>query len=1093
MLTEISIFIFLKLQKISSQSDIFSFKNTKEGSRKMTNKFWKRAVFFFILTFLLLTMLTNVFAVENENAKYVMDAETMTTGHLGVLFIKGGTTSNGVISGGSLYFGKYDPILEIWTEEPVGETAPIAKEAALAIDDDGVPQVAYITSDNKIAYTYTEGGEWIEPVIIESNNCNDSVGVLSSPDIAIDSNGKAHITYIDSNGADNGEGTRRDDGMYATNASGDFVKTVIADGSGYSENGYTEYDALKAPVKIALSETDKQIVHWFDEASRTQGSYWYHDYTFEIKSTSHLKRVTNEGGMVYEVCSDGTKFYTLISESGKYIVLDSNTNIASTEKATSIYAADMTLSGDAICYAAISGNSLLFYQDGIFIDEKEATTEVLSGHNKCATLISGGKQFLVYTGADEEKSLVITTIEGDEVEEYVVPVLCQVTVDPNNGEEEFTINTPKGENLILSSPTTLGVETPEGTQFVGWKIGEDVYDSGDTYLVEDDFTMQAQWITIITAAGCTITEPEAGAHPDFNPVATEDSQYSVSVDCVYLIDEEETYPELDAEDTFAEGEEYWYRVVFVANDGYTFTADTVFTINDEEVDSYGSVGQRQIGFTIPVSTYGVTITPGNYMTRTSGESTQQVTIGEQMNSVVYTAEEGYCFPTTYSVASVNDVIVTRTSATQITVSGTPSADTAIILTDASEHVVGDATKENEEVPTCTEAGSYEDVYYCVVCGNEIARFHHSVEPLSHIWTFEYEWNEDNTECTATAICTRVSPHTETETVETTIEETIEANLSHDGEEVYTATFTNPIFETQSKTLPVIYQRKIFTVSFDANGGSGEMEEVEVEEGASYTLPVCRFEAPSSSEAFSKWDQGSKGSKITILSNITLIAQWRTKGAGGGGSSSTPRKTPTPTPTPKATSVPEEETHIWKIADEWAEEELKAAEEKELIPETLDNKDFTNKIDRTDFAAVAVKLYENLSGKKAEPINPNPFTDTNDEYVLKAYALGITNGTSETTFTPGAEITREQMATMLARAIKAAGIDITIDLENIELFADDEDMHEWGREAIYFMAQYGIIKGVGDNKFNALGNAKIEEAILISLRTIAVFQNNQIGG
>jgi hypothetical protein len=34
-----------------------------------------------------------------------------------------------------------------------------------------------------------------------------------------------------------------------------------------------------------------------------------------------------------------------------------------------------------------------------------------------------------------------------------------------------------------------------------------------------------------------------------------------------------------------------------------------------------------------------------------------------------------------------------------------------------------------------------------------------------------------------------------------------------------------------------------------------------------------------------------------------------------------------------------------------------------------------------------------------------------------------------------------------------------------------------------MAKVGIIKGIGNNKFNGLGNAKIEEAIIIALRSI----------
>ena len=177
------------------------------------------------------------------------------------------------------------------------------------------------------------------------------------------------------------------------------------------------------------------------------------------------------------------------------------------------------------------------------------------------------------------------------------------------------------------------------------------------------------------------------------------------------------------------------------------------------------------------------------------------------------------------------------------------------------------------------------------------------------------------------------------------------------------------------------------------------------------------------------------------------------------------------------------TNTWKNADSWAIEELKEAEEKELIPETFQNKDFTMSINRKDFAAVAVKLYEYISSNKSEKISDNPFIDTSDDYVLKAYNLGITLGTSENTFTPNGEITREQMATMLTRAVSKAGVDVTIDLEKVSKFADDNEMHEWGKESVYFMAENGIIKGVGDNKFNSLGNAKFEEALVIALRSV----------
>ena len=78
--------------------------------------------------------------------------------------------------------------------------------------------------------------------------------------------------------------------------------------------------------------------------------------------------------------------------------------------------------------------------------------------------------------------------------------------------------------------------------------------------------------------------------------------------------------------------------------------------------------------------YSVTITPGDYMTKTtdSGAASQTGLTGA-MTPVVYTANEGYYFPENYSVAEVNGISVTRNSYTQITVSGTPTADAAVTL------------------------------------------------------------------------------------------------------------------------------------------------------------------------------------------------------------------------------------------------------------------------------------------------------------------------------------------------------------------------------------------------------------------------------
>ncbi|MBQ9388211.1 MAG: hypothetical protein IJU01_06100, partial [Lachnospiraceae bacterium] len=61
-----------------------------------------------------------------------------------------------------------------------------------------------------------------------------------------------------------------------------------------------------------------------------------------------------------------------------------------------------------------------------------------------------------------------------------------------------------------------------------------------------------------------------------------------------------------------------------------------------------------------------------------------------MTDVVYTADNGYYYPTDYSVAEVSGIKVTRDSYTQITVSGTPTADAAIALTAPTAKTTPDA-------------------------------------------------------------------------------------------------------------------------------------------------------------------------------------------------------------------------------------------------------------------------------------------------------------------------------------------------------------------------------------------------------------------
>ena len=81
--------------------------------------------------------------------------------------------------------------------------------------------------------------------------------------------------------------------------------------------------------------------------------------------------------------------------------------------------------------------------------------------------------------------------------------------------------------------------------------------------------------------------------------------------------------------------------------------------------------------------YTVDVTIGQNMTIRSGAANQIGLIVQNMTPVVVTANDGYYFPTDYTVAEKDGVKVTRDSASQVTVFGMPCYNVNITLPDAA--------------------------------------------------------------------------------------------------------------------------------------------------------------------------------------------------------------------------------------------------------------------------------------------------------------------------------------------------------------------------------------------------------------------------
>ena len=164
--------------------------------------------------------------------------------------------------------------------------------------------------------------------------------------------------------------------------------------------------------------------------------------------------------------------------------------------------------------------------------------------------------------------------------------------------------------------------------------------------------------------------------------------------------------------------------------------------------------------------------------------------------------------------------------------------------------------------------------------------------------------------------------------------------------------------------------------------------------------------------------------------------------------------------------------------DWAKEQVNRAAEIGLVPDSLGN-DYRVSITRAQFAATAVKLYEAMSGQKAPAAGESPFSDTSDPAVIQAQALGIVSGVGDGKFAADALVTREQAAAMLSRVYTNLGGNIPEVAGTT--FDDNGEVSDWARDAVAFMADKGIVSGVGNNSFAPLGNASIEQALVIALR------------
>ncbi|MBR3990727.1 MAG: S-layer homology domain-containing protein, partial [Clostridia bacterium] len=116
---------------------------------------------------------------------------------------------------------------------------------------------------------------------------------------------------------------------------------------------------------------------------------------------------------------------------------------------------------------------------------------------------------------------------------------------------------------------------------------------------------------------------------------------------------------------------------------------------------------------------------------------------------------------------------------------------------------------------------------------------------------------------------------------------------------------------------------------------------------------------------------------------------------------------------------------------------------------------------------------------------NDFSDVKagkyySDAVIWAKDEGVVNGVTETTFDPNGKITREQLATMLARFSERCPVSVP-ERADLSGYPDADKIHNYAKDALAWANEANLIKGMSDGTLSPRGEATREQFATILKR------------
>ncbi|RAV16400.1 S-layer homology domain-containing protein [Paenibacillus contaminans] len=185
------------------------------------------------------------------------------------------------------------------------------------------------------------------------------------------------------------------------------------------------------------------------------------------------------------------------------------------------------------------------------------------------------------------------------------------------------------------------------------------------------------------------------------------------------------------------------------------------------------------------------------------------------------------------------------------------------------------------------------------------------------------------------------------------------------------------------------------------------------------------------------------------------------------------------------SVHSQKKSFVDLEGHWAKEDIELLASKGIIkgisedrfaPEAL--------VTRAEFATLVSRALDLKAADTTMPFTDVASSSWYKDAINRSYAAGIVHGITDTRFAPDQNITREEMAVMLIRAIKLSPGAVSEGGTDRVSFADSDAISEWARADIETAVQLGIMTGRAEEKFIPDGLATRAEAATVIKRLMS---------